>query len=238
MGNPNEELNKLIQKKKEKLNEYSEFVKTQQLNEQLIKDVELLSEYLFLRTVRGEYIVHSEVYTRKLLQEITNRFKLKFEDILYFLPHEIIKLLLEREIPDFQSRKEGFNLLIDREKISLTSTKIMEEEVISKEKIIKGNIACNGRAEGFVKIVRDMNDISKIQSGDILVTKMTSPDMILAIHRAVAIVTDEGGISCHAAIISREFGVPCIVGTHNATKVLKDGDLVRVDAEKGIVEKL
>ena len=74
--------------------------------------------------------------------------------------------------------------------------------------------------------------------GNVLVTVMTSPDMVIAVKKAGAIVTDEGGFLCHAAILSREFDIPCIVGTVNATKVLNDGDLVEVDAEKGIVRVL
>ncbi|GAG17127.1 unnamed protein product, partial [marine sediment metagenome] len=70
----------------------------------------------------------------------------------------------------------------------------------------------------------------------ILVTNMTTPDLMQAIEKVVAIVTDEGGILCHAAIVSREFGIPCVIATKIATKVLKDGDLVEVDADKGIVK--
>jgi pyruvate,water dikinase len=105
-------------------------------------------------------------------------------------------------------------------------------------KTLMGTVANRGIAEGRVKIIYSVNESNKIEKGDILVTKMTVPDMIMAIDKAAAIVTDEGGILCHAAIISRELGKPCIVGTQNATKILKDDDLVRVDAESGIVEKV
>ena len=77
-----------------------------------------------------------------------------------------------------------------------------------------------------------------LEEGEILVTSMTSPDYVPAMHRASAIVTNEGGLLSHAAIMSREFGKPCIVGTKVATKVLKTGDLVEVDAEKGVVRIL
>ena len=104
--------------------------------------------------------------------------------------------------------------------------------------IIKGNSACLGKAIGRAKIVFSKEEINKVKKGDILMTTMTSPDYIMAMKKASAIVTDEGGITCHAAIISRELGVPCIVGTGNATKIFKEGDLVKVDANKGIVEKI
>ena len=78
-------------------------------------------------------------------------------------------------------------------------------------------------------------DTVEINEGDILVTGMTNPQIIPMLKKASAIVTDEGGIICHAAIISRELKKPCIVGTKNATQILKDGDLVEVDANNGIV---
>lgn len=105
-------------------------------------------------------------------------------------------------------------------------------------KIIKGNTANIGKANGAVKIMNDANDFYKFEKGDIIVTSMTTPNYITAMKKAAAIVIDEGGITCHVAIISREFGIPCIIGTKIATKVLKDGDMVEVDANRGIVKIL
>lgn len=113
-----------------------------------------------------------------------------------------------------------------------------KEEIPSKISEIKGDAAYRGKVRGRVKIVLDIGGLSSFQKGKILVTPMTTPDFILAIEKAKAIVTDKGGIGCHAAIISREFKIPCVIGTKIATKVLKDGDLVEVDARKGIVRKL
>ncbi len=111
-----------------------------------------------------------------------------------------------------------------------------KEEVAETGKILlKGLGASPGVATGAVKIVSSERDIGKVREGDILVAVMTTPDMVPAMKRASAIVTDEGGMTCHAAIVSRELGVPAVVGTKNATKVLKDGTFVTVDGEKGIV---
>ena len=74
------------------------------------------------------------------------------------------------------------------------------------------------------------------KKGDIIITPMTTPDMMLALNLASAIVTDEGGVTCHAAIISRELKKPCVIGTKIATKYIKDGDMVEVDADNGIVK--
>ena len=95
-----------------------------------------------------------------------------------------------------------------------------------------------GKVKGIVKIVLELSDMKKVQKGDILVSNETTPDLLPAMERATAFVTDEGGLSCHAAIVSREMKKPCIVGTKIATKFLKDGDLIEVDANKGIVKIL
>ncbi|WP_423792920.1 phosphoenolpyruvate synthase [Methanocaldococcus indicus] len=109
------------------------------------------------------------------------------------------------------------------------------EEVDEGKIILKGIGASPGIASGKVKIVMDIKDIDKVEDGDVLVAPMTTPDMVPAMKKASAIVTDEGGLTCHAAIVSRELGIPCVVGTKKATKVLREGQIVTVDGEKGLV---
>ncbi len=111
------------------------------------------------------------------------------------------------------------------------------EEVEEGEILVKGIGASPGIGIGRVKIILDPGEINKVEEGDILVTIMTNPDMVPAMRKASAIITDEGGYTCHAAIVSRELGIPAVVGTGNATKVLKDGMVVTVDGEKGVVYK-
>lgn len=102
---------------------------------------------------------------------------------------------------------------------------------------LKGMIACKGKATGKVRLVLKNNPKGvEFDQGDILVAISTSPELVSIMKKAGAIVTDEGGITAHAAIISRELNIPCIIGTKVATHVLKDGDIVEVDAEKGIVK--
>ncbi len=103
---------------------------------------------------------------------------------------------------------------------------------------LKGDCACPGNATGFVKIINVPEEMHKMNQGDILVSKATTPDIVPAMKLASAIVTDMGGITCHAAIVSREMNIPCIIGTKVATKFLKDGDKVSVDASKGICKKV
>jgi len=101
--------------------------------------------------------------------------------------------------------------------------------------LLKGSAASPGVVASEVKIILDPAQISKVVAGDILVAEMTTPDFVPAMKRAVAIVTDRGGRTAHAAIVSRELGVPCVVGTGEATKILHDGQIVTVDGARGVV---
>ncbi|WP_292407613.1 MULTISPECIES: phosphoenolpyruvate synthase [unclassified Methanoculleus] len=101
--------------------------------------------------------------------------------------------------------------------------------------LLEGQGASPGVASGRVVIVRDVKDTSSVKDGDILVTRMTNPDMVPAMRRVSAIVTDEGGMTCHAAIVSRELGTPAVVGSKKATTLLKDGQIITVDGEKGLI---
>ncbi len=100
---------------------------------------------------------------------------------------------------------------------------------------IKGQTACKGKVKGTVRLALTNDTRIEFNDGDVLVAFSTSPVLMPLIKKCSAIITDEGGIGCHAAIISRELGIPCIIGTKNATTALKDGDFVEVDADKGVV---
>jgi len=100
---------------------------------------------------------------------------------------------------------------------------------------IKGRIAFPGIVKGVVRVVETKADFAKMKAGDILVSMMTRPEFVPLMKIAAGIVTDEGGLTCHAAIVSRELKKPCVVGTQKATSILKDGDLVELDADRGIV---
>ena len=92
--------------------------------------------------------------------------------------------------------------------------------------------------DGKISYLKSAKENKKIKKGEILLVSNTTPDFMPAISKAAAIITNEGGLTCHAAIVSRELKIPCIVGTKIATQVLKDGDMVEVDASKGIIKKL
>jgi pyruvate,water dikinase len=103
------------------------------------------------------------------------------------------------------------------------------------EVVVEGLGASPGKESGTVRIVRKLDEIDRIEEGDVMVTEQTTPDMVPAMKRSAAIVTDEGGLTSHAAIVSRELGKTAVVGTGNATNVLEDDDYVTVDGSKGKV---
>ena len=138
---------------------------------------------------------------------------------------------------DIEWAKENNKLFIVQTR-PVTTIKEREAEVkpeIEAPVLLSGAPASPGMASGPVKIVSDPGQIDKVKDGDILVAEMTTPDFVPAMKRAKAIVTDRGGRTAHAAIVSRELGIPCIVGTRQATTTLTDGQIISVDGSRGKV---
>ncbi|MDO8874450.1 MAG: phosphoenolpyruvate synthase [Methanoregula sp.] len=142
------------------------------------------------------------------------------QDVEWGIVKGTIYILQSRPITTIGSKKEN---------------KSMSGQKSEAKIILKGQGAAPGIASGKVVVIRDVKDTGSVREGDILVTKMTNPDMVPAMRKVAAIITDEGGMTCHAAIVSRELGTPAIVGTKTATKVLTNGQLITVDGEKGLI---
>jgi len=127
-------------------------------------------------------------------------------------------------------------MLQSRPVTTLEKTLYTEEtEEVERIIITRGLGASPGMASGPVKIINNTDELDKVQVGDILVTLMTTPDMVPAMKRANGIITEEGGVTCHAAIVSRELGIPCVVGTGDATEILPENSIVTLDGDKGLV---
>ena len=107
-----------------------------------------------------------------------------------------------------------------------------------EQSTFQGQVASGGYAKGVVRIIQKQEEFKTFKEGEILVTSMTRPEFVPLMKKAAGIVTDEGGITCHAAIVSRELGKPCIIGTKHATTILKNGDLVEVRANHGTIRIL
>jgi pyruvate,water dikinase len=150
------------------------------------------------------------------------------------------------DLEEIARRREGYAAFLDDEReprlvtgkeAAALKEKVREES--SGGSVVRGNIATRGHVTGRVRIIGftapDYDEqVSAFKEGEILVTGMTRPQIIHLCKKASAIVTDEGGITCHAAVVSRELEIPCIIATQDATKLLKTGDLVVVDAREGL----
>ncbi len=143
---------------------------------------------------------------------------------LYGIPQDVEWAIKDHKIFMLQSRP-----------ITTINKKKETKEKVATLAILEGLGASPGMAYGEAKLVADATELGKVKDGDILVAVMTTPDMVPAMKRAAAIVTDEGGMTCHAAIVSRELGCPAVVGTRKATQLLTDGMKITVDGEKGLV---
>lgn len=146
-------------------------------------------------------------------------------------------LVSQRKVKHGMIKLNGTVSYVFGEELETLLKQLIEQDIAPGTEL-NGSIACKGIARGRVKIVVLPEDISKIEAGDIMVAPETSPDFLVGMKRAAAVITEVGGITSHAAIVSRELGVPCIIGVKQATRVLKDGDLVEVDAEKGVIRRL
>ncbi len=218
------------------------------------KSVEIARIYIYLRTYRTDIISNALANMFPLFEEIAKRNNAELEDILKCLSKEIISFNIPpREFLNMRDKtilirsingrmyyiygKEAEELTNNLKKsVGLYNEKDQVNKKINS--LIKGSAANIGKVKGEVKIVLDNSQLDKVFDGDILVASMTTPDFVPAMEKASAFITNEGGILCHAAIVSREMNKPCIIGTKIATKVLKDGDLVEVDADKGTVRKI
>ncbi len=132
---------------------------------------------------------------------------------------------------------EGAIWMLQSRPVTATGGKPLDEPTEQKrgEVLVRGLGAAPGVASGAVRVVAELTGADSLLGGEILVTHMTAPDWVPLMRKAAAIVTDSGGMTCHAAIVSRELGIPCLVGTAEATKILRDGELVTVDAGEGVV---
>ena len=226
-------------------------VKKQKLIEDLGLDDELkllitlTEEFSAFQDDRKKHILITDYYIELYLEAIGKVYGISLELMNYLIPSEItlenmenvtVKDLKERVRGVIQFSKGGENSLFtgkDYERY----VKILQKDH-SEEKELMGMSANTGFATGKVRVCKSLKDLKDFKQGEVLVTAMTRPEFVPAMKKASAIVTDEGGVTSHAAILSRELGVPCIIGTSKATSVLKNGDFVEVNANHGRVQVL
>lgn len=245
-----------IRKKYKDVSSYEQNLKNEQtrisrkhsLGEREMKLIGIIRTAFFLVDSKKELFTRFHYEAERLFSAISERVKLPGHLLRYSLPEEVLGFLRGNKINQIrlQERYDGCVIIVGKE----GSVKIRQNQAAKKtiHNFIKnrhsssasvdilGRCANQGIVRGKVKVILDARMCDTFKHGEILVTAMTSPDYMPAARRAAAIITDEGSVTCHAAIISRELGIPCIVGTRVATQTLKDGDVVDLDALNGRVK--
>lgn len=230
-------------------------IKKQRLIEELklsssLRNILAISEiFTYIQDKRKEGVLRANVVFYKALSIVAKKINKEFEIIMYLTPPEF--LLKDRfEKIDWgeieKRRSEGALLFFAEGEVRVFSRDEYEEKFpvskffpeLDNIETINGSVAYRGKVTGEVSVVITKEDIDKFEEGGILVANQTTPEFVPAMKKAAAFITDQGGITCHAAIIAREMQKPCIIGTKIATKALSDGDQVEVDADNGIVKKL
>ena len=245
-----------FEEKLQKLKEMNEKIRTERTNvlnelnpEPSIRNLaDMLSEMTYMKDYVREALSRSMYSSRKIFAEIGKRIGKKEGFVKIMTPDEINYALHGGLYDDWEieNRVKHYILVFDLEKddpLVYTGEKARVMELNFKfEKTevneVQGSVASLGHAIGKAKIILSQSDFAKFEQGDILIAPMTTPDFVPLMKKAAAIVTDEGGITCHAAIVSRELGVPCIIGTQIASKVFKDGELIEVKANHGVVRRM
>lgn len=212
--------------------------------------IRLVASGVFWRTHAAEVTAKVVYESRSKLEALGKLTGLTYDELVYLSGPEVSALnedtdsaLLKASIAE---RKEGYGCIVDDSGIHLVTgdvlTSLLAQMLSAPADQVtefKGSVASKGPViSGIARVVLSPDDFNKLQDGDILVVPETTPDYVPLMKRASAVITDVGGITSHAAIISRELKKPCVIGTKIGTQVLHDGDLVEVDAERGIVRVL
>jgi len=243
--NNGQELSKIIDNRKNLISKQKEAEKILKLNEEEKFLFYLSREVVCLKSIRKAITFFSACELRPVLCEMAARLNLTMGDLCYLLKDDLKTALLEgqNEYKNIiQARKEiCIFARLDGRLVEFTGKEARDlldkmQSSSNKQVQLKGTPAFCGKAKGRVKKILEEKDMPKFNEGDILVSYATNPNLVPIMGKAAAIITQEGGLTCHAAIFSREFSIPCIVGVKNVLDGLKDGDMVEVDAYKGEIK--
>ncbi len=205
----------------------------------------LVSRFGAMQDERKMYNFMGDYYIEKFIDQFSARTSVSKEDLRFLLPDELESIFDKYDSKKVKARRKCFVLDCDWGRLreiygenAIHIARNLGEVKKIEQSVIHGIVASIGTQpyfRGTAKIVHTVHELCKINSGDILVTTMTSPDFVIGMKKAGAIVTDTGGMLSHAAIVSRELKKPCIVGTEVATKIIKDGDIIELHCARGTI---
>lgn len=210
-----------------------------------LQEITTMNEFrknVFCRVSLGYRPIFSKIADIAGLSSWRDCFYLTPEETLNIVKGEKLKanqLIQERRVVGTVVGENGDVKFMDSDDLAVLENYIKSvysnSEQSAGQKIIKGMPACKGKVTGIAKVVLGSKDFHKLRPGEILVAPMTSVDYVSVMERAAAFITNEGGITSHASIVAREMNKPCIIGTKMATQLIADGDMVEVDADRGVV---
>ncbi len=213
----------------------------------LLNLIKISEVFAYIQDERKKNVLIANHYQRKFIEEASRRTAISSSLLEYTILPELKEIIKtgNANIKSLTARRKNCLIVHTRkghdifegDETQMAHNKLFGQ-VAKADSTVTGSCASQGKATGRAKIILKTHDMVNMQEGDVLITSMTRPEMVPVMKKAAAIITDEGGVTSHAAIISRELSIPCIVGTRNATKVFKDGDLIELDASKGIARKI
>ncbi len=228
--------------------EKNDAIKKCKISSDIIKIADRLAYCVVWQDYRKSFIFIANHIITCFVEEISRRKRIDFKELCYHMLYELEDVIKEDKRFDAKRRFDGFvEYYKERDGTEIMAGKeardfirpYIEVHIDPDMREIKGMVVSSGKTvKGKARILLTPRNIDKMKKGEILVAPMTSPDYIIAMRKSAAIVTDEGGMTSHAAIVSRELHVPCIVQTRIATKWLKDGEYIEVDTKKGVVRKV
>ncbi len=242
--NPKQEVIALQSKIKLLLKQKKAIYDKHNIPEPVKKYIHLLVTLSKWRDIRKSSTILCNYYLKQLVKEVARRRNIDFKHFENLVYHEFIvralsiskKELLTIKSEGFVLYEHGFEPFVAYDGEAKQLQALYERIIDTGIKEVKGLCACRGKVKGIVKVINKIEDFHKMERGNILVSYNTRPEFVPIMKKAAAIVTDEGGITSHAAVVSRELNVPCIIGTKRGTDLLKDGMQVEVDATNGIVK--
>lgn len=213
------------------------------LSEDVMNMALALSRGIEWQDERKKYIFQIIHYLDLLVHEVARRFDYDFEELHNLWHYQVKEIIAGQDLrEELRKRANGFGVRFFLECEDLYEKEVNEFwDLYATEKIttgiaeVEGIVASkgNGTTRGRIHILLDPHSVENFKDGEILVAPMTSPEYIFAMKKASAIITDTGGLTSHAAIVSRELGIPCLVNTKFATQIFKNQDLVEVSISKG-----
>lgn len=201
--------------------------------------IQILQDSIVLMDIKKDRLTRVHYNTRGFFEKIAGHLGIGRIFTSFIMPYELKEVIEAKRIDGLLKRYAWSAVYVSEAGWRLFSRDEYERlniiNGINNGHSVCGMCAYPGIVAGRVRIIRNVDDARRFESGDILLTTMTTVDFLEAMKRASAIVTDDGGVICHAAIVSRELKIPCLVGTKNATDVFKDGDYVTLDSGKGVI---